>query len=302
MFDLTQLKTFVTVVQEAHLTRAAERLHISQPTASQHIRALETHFGVTLFHRNPRGLEVTAAGKRMAEWAAQVVQASHELEQRARQLVGMPAGRLAIGTVAVPHLLAALPAALRAVRARFPMTELSIEAGNSRTIRQAIKSGDLDGGVIVGPAGHDDLTCYSLGLCEYELVGPKAWSERLQKAGAAQVAAMPWIVTGRGTPSQDLIERRFHDEGLNISVAVEVSHASLLHRLVAGEVGIGFVRHEEAVAGARAGSYFIVPGYEASLPLTLMHAQARASDAVLGCFCEAFLSALGVGGHAARRS
>lgn len=291
MYDLTQLKTFVTVVQESHLTRASERLHISQPTASQHIRALESHFGVTLFHRNPRGLEVTAAGRRIAEWAANVVHASHELDQLARQLAGIPAGRLAIGTVADERLMAALPAAVRAVRTRFPMTEIDIEAGNSRTIRQAIKSGELDAGAVVGPVGHDDLKCYSLGTIDYVLVGPKAWRERLKTARPAQVAAMPWIVTGRGTPSHDLIERCLRDEGLDISMAVQVNNASLLQMLVAGEVGIGFMRRQEAVAGTRADSYFVVPGFTASLPLTFIHAQARASDAVLCCFAEALSSA-----------
>ena len=61
--ELTQLRTFVAVAQEGHLTRAAERLHISQPAASAHIRALESSFEVQLFVRTNRGLELTEAGR-----------------------------------------------------------------------------------------------------------------------------------------------------------------------------------------------------------------------------------------------
>jgi len=291
MYDLGQLKTFIAVVQEGHLTRASERLHISQPTASHHIRALEVHFGVPLFRRTARGLEVTPAGKRIAEWAGGVVQASHELDQRARQLVGVPAGRLAVGTVADYRLMAAFPRAVRALRARFPLTEVSFEAGNSWTIRQALKTGELDAGAIVGHVRSEDLKCHALGTLEYVLVGPGAWRERLEHATPEQIAAMPWIVTGRGTPSQEIIGRCFGEDGLDINVAVEVSNASLLRAMVAGEVGIGFMRQDDAFAGVEAGTFFALPRFQASLPLMFVHAQARSSDAVLACFTQALLDA-----------
>jgi DNA-binding transcriptional LysR family regulator len=287
MYDLTQLKTLVTVVQEGHLTRAAERLHISQPTASHHIRALEAHFGLPLFRRTARGLEVTAAGQRIAEWAGQVVQASHELNERARQLAGVPAGRLSIGTIANPRLLASLASAMRMMRDQFPMTDLSLEAGNTRSIRQAIKAGELDGGAIVGTVRGDDLVCHPLGELDYVLVAPAAWRERLEHARPAEIAAQPWVVTGGSTPSQELIERLFREEGLDIRGAVEVSHASLLRAMVAGGMGIGFVQRMEANAGAAAGRFYELSQFQASLPLSFVHRSAQAADEVLSCFTEA---------------
>ncbi|GAA4353644.1 LysR family transcriptional regulator [Variovorax defluvii] len=286
MYDLTQLKTFIAVVQEQHLTRASERLHISQPTASHHIRALEEHFGVPLFRRTARGLEVTSHGERIAEWAGNVVQASHELDQRARDLAGLPSGRLAIGTISHEQLMEPLSAAARAVRERFTLTELAIEAGNTWTIRQAIKSGELDAGVVVGTVRNDELKCYPLGTLDYVLTGPSAWRDRLEKARATQIASMPWIVTGRGTPSHELIEGLFTAEGLDVKVAVEVNNAALLRGLVAGEVGIGFMRHDEALAGVEDGRYCMLPRFRASLPLTFVHQQSRSSDTVLCAFVE----------------
>lgn len=291
MYDLTQLRTLVTVVQEGHLTRASERLHISQPTASHHIRALEEHFGIPLFRRTARGLEVTPAGQRIAEWAGRVVLASHELNERARQLAGVPAGRLAIGTIANPRLLASLAGAALVLRERFPMTELAIEAGNTASIREALKTGELDGGAIAGAVRAEDLVIHPMGGLDYVLVGPAAWADRLRDASPARIAAEPWVVTGRGTPSQDLIERLFRNVGLEIRIAMEVNNASLLRAMVAGGVGIGFVQRAEAREGVKAGRFFEFVGYEASIPLSFVHAQTRSTDAELTCFVQSLTDA-----------
>jgi DNA-binding transcriptional LysR family regulator len=62
LMDLNQLRTFVTVADFGHLTRAAEALHLSQPAVSGHIKALEEGFGVTLFERSSSGMSLTPPG------------------------------------------------------------------------------------------------------------------------------------------------------------------------------------------------------------------------------------------------
>jgi len=66
--ELYQLKTFVTVAEEGHLTRAAERLFTSQPAISAHIKSLEEELGVTLFHRTPKGMQLTTEGEKNCGW------------------------------------------------------------------------------------------------------------------------------------------------------------------------------------------------------------------------------------------
>ncbi len=100
--DLTHLRTFVAVAHEGHLTRAAERLHISQPAASNHVRALEELLQVKLFARTNRGLELTPAGRRLAESAEHVLGATLELTSIARELRGSVGGKLYLARTPTP--------------------------------------------------------------------------------------------------------------------------------------------------------------------------------------------------------
>ena len=76
--ELYQLRGFAAVAETGHLTRAAERLHLSQPALSAQIKALEDELGVPLFERLPSGMELTPAGRSLLPEAQKVVAAAQE--------------------------------------------------------------------------------------------------------------------------------------------------------------------------------------------------------------------------------
>ncbi|MFC3574529.1 LysR substrate-binding domain-containing protein [Streptomyces yaanensis] len=99
--ELRQLSFFVTVAQELHFGRAAERLHIVQSAVSQQIQRLERELGAELFDRSPRHVRLTAAGERLLPEARAVLAAA----DRARAAVAPPAGlRLGTSTGLGAHL------------------------------------------------------------------------------------------------------------------------------------------------------------------------------------------------------
>jgi len=100
--ELYQLRTFAAVAEEGHLTRAAERLHVSQPAVSGQIKALEQELGLRLFDRSASGMLLTVAGRELLGHAQRVLTAAEELKQSARRLTGEIAGVLRLGTVSNP--------------------------------------------------------------------------------------------------------------------------------------------------------------------------------------------------------
>ena len=95
--ELTHLRTFVAVAEEAHLTRAAERLFTSQPAVSAQLKVLEETLGVSLFNRQPKGMKLTPAGERLLIQARTALEAAGALMEQARALRGETLGRLSLG-------------------------------------------------------------------------------------------------------------------------------------------------------------------------------------------------------------
>ena len=91
--ELYQLRSFATVAELGHLTRAADRLHVSQLALSAQIKALEDELGVPLFDRGPTGMTLTPAGKRLLPDALKVIADTEALRGAAASIKGAVAGR-----------------------------------------------------------------------------------------------------------------------------------------------------------------------------------------------------------------
>ena len=103
--ELYQLRAFATVAELGHLTKAAERLHVSQPAVSGQIRALEDELGVDLFNRGPGGMSLTEAGARLLPIAEKVLATALELKAEVQLMKGQIQGTVRVGTVSDPTYL-----------------------------------------------------------------------------------------------------------------------------------------------------------------------------------------------------
>jgi DNA-binding transcriptional LysR family regulator len=83
--ELRQLEYFVAVAEELHFSRAAERLHVAQPSVSEQIRALERELGLALFERSSRAVMLTAAGRDLLPLAVELLKGADELRLHAAQ-------------------------------------------------------------------------------------------------------------------------------------------------------------------------------------------------------------------------
>lgn len=145
--ELRHLHYFIAVAEELHFSRAAERLHISQPPLSQQIRALEDELGVKLFERTKRHVQLTEAGKVFLE-RSYLVLAQLEQAIEVTQRIGRgEVGRLAIGFVD-SAMYTVLPEILRIFRERFPAVELRLHELTTQEQIHALHQNQIDLGVV----------------------------------------------------------------------------------------------------------------------------------------------------------
>jgi DNA-binding transcriptional LysR family regulator len=145
--ELRHLRYFITLAEELHFGRAAQRLHIQQPPLSRQIQLLEAELGFPLFERSRRRVELTPAGHALLGRARQVFEALDTAIHDARSASEGESGRLVVG---YPSSLAysGLTELLRAFRTRFPAVDLSLRELSPGEQIEALKAGGLDVGFV----------------------------------------------------------------------------------------------------------------------------------------------------------
>src|SRR6185437_5336835 len=101
--DIIQLRAFVMVAREGNLTRAAEKLHVTQPAVSLQIKSLQAALDLQLFSRNTGGMSLTEDGAKLLPYAERVLAAFIEFRQGAEALHTTISGSLALGTILDPE-------------------------------------------------------------------------------------------------------------------------------------------------------------------------------------------------------
>ncbi|ALE07345.1 LysR family transcriptional regulator [Arthrobacter sp. ERGS1:01] len=140
-FDPVQLKSFLAVAETRNFTRAAERLGISQPTVSQHVRKLEQAAGRILVARDTRDVRLTDNGDAMAGFARTILAAN---DAASRYFSGAAMrGRLRFGT-ADDLAITGLPRILREFRQLYPQINLELTVSQSDQLHRRLKAGQLD--------------------------------------------------------------------------------------------------------------------------------------------------------------
>ena len=255
--ELYQLRTFAAVAEEGHLTRASERLHISQPAVSGQIKALEQELQVRLFDRSATGMELTVAGEELLTAAQRVLTAAEAMKQSARRLSGEIGGVLRIGTVSNPAAIR-LGDLLAAAVERYPRLQLELQHEVSGVALEAVREGRLDASFYFGDAPGRDVFSLRLRDAVYCVTGPAAWTDRIRDADWDRVAALPWILTPAISTHNRLVTRLFEQQGVQPPQRrVEADQESVIETLVVSGIGMALMREEAARARAAAGEVCI---------------------------------------------
>lgn len=270
--ELYQLSSFVTVAEQGHLTRASEKLNISQPAVSAHIKSLEEEFGLMLFTRTPSGMELTGEGRVLAGRAGDILSQVNEMVQQGKRLRGQPSGRVRIGLNRHAEFLRITPL-YQKLHARYPGIDVILNQSISGTILKLIRSRDLDCGFILGDSDEPDISTRRLAGYRLRVVGPVAMRERLEHTDLTGLVDFPWIGFPDDCPYSPIMERYFSSRGLELKTGVVADQQSAIISMIESGVGLSFMLEEEAFTAQEKGQLAIWPG--GSFPIALSFAYRR---------------------------
>lgn len=254
--DFRHFKYFVAVAEERSFTRAAERLHISQPPLSRQIQQLEDELGMQLLERDTRPLQLTVAGQFFYERAVRLIEQVNETITMTRR-VSQTDRRLVIGFVP-STMYGALPRIARMFRAAKPLTELVLVEKISAEQNDALNAGQIDVGF--GRLRLDDPRVKREVLREEPLVlaipAEHPLASTTTPLSLVDAAPYPLLVYPR-TPRAsyaDQVLSIFRDKGVEPAEVHEVQEMQTALGLVASGMGVCVVpasaqrlRREEVV-------------------------------------------------------
>jgi len=243
--ELYQLRGLAAVAELGHLTRAAERLHVSQPALSAQIKALEDELDVVLFERGAGGMALTAAGRELLPEALRVIAAAQTLRAHALCLHGKLSGRVRMGSVADPALTR-IADVLREAVDRFPLLEIDVHQEISGAAFGKVRDGELDASFYFGNAVHPAVAAMPLRELAFCIVTPATWAKRLAGASWEALAAEPWVMTPAVSTHYALASDLFAAHGIAPSRRVEADHEAVVNSLVAAGLGVALMREDLA--------------------------------------------------------
>lgn len=236
--ELRSLEAFVCVLREGSVTRAAERLGLTQPAVSLRLKALEEQVGRPLFERRGGRLQPTPAGLELLRRAEPLLALAEDLEAWIRDAMLLQAGRLRLGADG-PFGVMPLVAAFRA---RYPRVTVELRIGNTARVAAELSEGITDAAVLMLDQVPEELVAVVLSedqLCALVPRGhPLAAVEPLP---VARLAAEPLILREPGSATRAAFERALGQAGLAPEPVLELGSREAVREAVAAGLGLSVV-------------------------------------------------------------
>ncbi len=237
--DLLQLKYFQVVAQLEHMTRAAEKLYIAQPSLSQSIAKLEGELGVPLFDRQGRRIRLNQFGRAFLKRVERVFLELEEGKREVADLAGLERGSIALAVASTQPL----PELLSAFLARYPRVRFRLFQQHSlATVVQQLERGEIDLCISSPPIEQSGITWMPLLTEEIFLLVPAG--HRLTGRASIRLieaADEPFISLKPGHGLRDLMDELCKQAGFVPTIAFEGDESATVRGLVTAGLGVTFV-------------------------------------------------------------
>ena len=283
--ELYHLKTFITVAEEGHLTRAAQRLNTSQPAVSAHIKNLEEELGLMLFTRTPKGMRLTEEGMVLRDRAMEALSMIDNLRDQAGVLKEEVSGTLRLGLHIDPRYLR-IDRLLSHLQRRYSRIDVHLLQRWTWQQFEDLAKGRIDAGFVYGKPPREDIASILLKRCNIRVAGPAAWEDRLNGAGWEEMAAMPWVWTPPSCAFCTIASEAFTRRNLKPVKVTIADQEPVVATLVTAGIGLAIMIEDEALAHRDAGHMAVWDEVVGTIDLNFVYSRKREKEAVVGAAIE----------------
>ncbi|MBP1205054.1 DNA-binding transcriptional LysR family regulator [Duganella sp. 1411] len=285
--EIHHLKTFAAVAREGSITRASERLFLSQPAVSAHVKAMEDYLGLTLFERTARGMSLTSNGQRILAKAERTLNIHRELLDEANHIKGRLAGRLRIG-VGGQSNNEAIGRLVRRFSEHHPEVEVSLEHGSSNGTLAGIRNGLLDAGFYNESRNPDeDLVTIEVARFPVYVAAPAGMFDTSVPLDWATLADVPWIFAPSSLCCGGAAEHLFKTRNFRPRRIISIDRESVTRSMLIERLGVGLLHGETALEAQRLGEIDILCIAQSSVRNLFAHLASRAAEPLFVAINEA---------------
>jgi len=262
MIDLMRLRVFIHAAQSLNFSQAAKELHVTQPTVSHHIKALEKDLDQVLFDRSGGNLQLTEAGRLLLPWARKLVRDSYDLQEIMAYIHEKVAGhlRIACSTTTGKYILPQFAARFHKIH---PGVKVSVLSCTSANVVPQLLEEDANIGVVSYDACGGALECQEFFMDHVVLIAPldNPWFSGTE-VEPSDLVEVPFIIRepNSGTRRVMLAELGKHDISLDdMDIVLEVGNAEAIVKAAECGFGASFVSRLAAEWALSLGHIIEVP-------------------------------------------
>lgn len=233
---LRHMKIFEAVFRHSNITKAAEELHLAQPSVSVAVRELEEYYGICLFERLGRRIVPTELGKEFYGYALHIVSLFDEMEQKIRNWDALGVIRIGASITIGTHIL---PPLLKQYQELYPELRTEVTIGKSAVIEQHILENKIDIGLIENQSEHPDINVLPF-MEDYmqAIVAPDHPLAKCSQVTLEQLAQYPFLMREKGSAGREILDACFALEQITVHPLWESASTQAIVRGVAEGLGV----------------------------------------------------------------
>ncbi|ARI78942.1 LysR substrate-binding domain-containing protein [Halobacillus mangrovi] len=239
--DFEAMKTFVTAVDLQSFTKASQKLNLSQPTVSFHIKSLENYFNSTLIDRSPKRFKITQTGELVYQRAKQILGVIDKAQNEVYEFQNQMRGNIHIGaSYTVGEYI--LPSILKGFDDLYPDVDLHVRIANSERINRAIQLHELDVGLVEGQVKQQGLASTPFSEDEMIVIVPPDHPLREESSQSFQhIQNQTWISREIGSGTRAMLDLMMDSYNISPKKLITIGSNHGVVQAVKEGLGLSFI-------------------------------------------------------------